>query len=62
MWTLKTDRVVALHRCDYVPSQIFQTTDKTLNITNKFVYRSIKKYNENSSVKNRKKNWSPSHC
>ena len=53
-WTLKEDRVavIALHRCGYAPIQLFNIL-KIFNITKRFVYRTIKRYNEDSSVDDR---------
>ncbi len=59
-WTLKEDRVavIALHRCGYAPIQIFNIL-KNLNITKRFVYRTIKRYNEDSSVDDRSRSGRP---
>ncbi|RVE41612.1 hypothetical protein evm_013738 [Chilo suppressalis] len=59
-WTLKEDRVavIALHRCSYAPIQIFDIL-KILNITKRFVYRTIKRYNEDSSVDDRSRSGRP---
>ncbi|RVE46339.1 hypothetical protein evm_009058 [Chilo suppressalis] len=50
-WMLKEDRVavIALHRCGYAPIQIFDIL-KNWNITKRFVYSTIKRYNEDPSV------------
>nr|BAG15923.1 transposase [Bombyx mandarina]BAG15924.1 transposase [Bombyx mandarina]BAG15925.1 transposase [Bombyx mandarina] len=59
-WTLKEDRVavIALHRCGYPAIQIFNIL-KNLNITKRFVYRTIKRYNEDSSVDDRSRSGRP---
>ncbi|KAA5709031.1 helix-turn-helix domain-containing protein, partial [Klebsiella pneumoniae] len=59
-WTLKEDRVavIALHRCGYAPIKIFNIL-KNLNITKRFVYRTIKRYNEDSSVDDRSRSGRP---
>ncbi|CAH0401786.1 unnamed protein product [Chilo suppressalis] len=60
VWMLKEDRVavIALHRCGYTPIQIFDIL-KNLNITKRFVYRTIKRYNEDSSVDDRSRSGRP---
>ncbi|RVE52367.1 hypothetical protein evm_003005 [Chilo suppressalis] len=59
-WTLKEDRVavIALHRCGYAPILIFDIL-KSLNITKRFVYRTIKRYNEDSSIDDRSRSCRP---
>ncbi|RVE44681.1 hypothetical protein evm_010700 [Chilo suppressalis] len=59
-WTWKEDRVavIALHRCGYAPIQFFDIL-KNLNITKRFVYRTIKRYNEDSSVDDRSRSGRP---
>ncbi|RVE52632.1 hypothetical protein evm_002751 [Chilo suppressalis] len=58
--TLKEDRVavIALHRCGYAPIKFFDIL-KNLNITKRFVYRTIKRYNEDSSVDDRSRSGRP---
>ncbi|RVE41996.1 hypothetical protein evm_013357 [Chilo suppressalis] len=50
--------VIALHRCGYAPIQIFDIL-KNLNITKRFVYHTIKRYNEDSSVDDRSRSGRP---
>ncbi|CAK1602157.1 unnamed protein product [Parnassius mnemosyne] len=59
-WTLKEDRVavIALHRCGYAPIQILDIL-KNWNITKRFVYRTIKRYNEDSSVDDKSRSGRP---
>lgn len=59
-WTLKENRiaVLALHRCGHKPSTIFKLLKK-LNITLRFVYRTIDRYNEVSSVEDKKRTGRP---
>lgn len=59
-WTHKEDRVavIALHRCGYAPIKIFDIL-KNLNITKRFVYRTINRYNEDSSVDDRSRSGRP---
>lgn len=59
-WTLKEDRVavIALHRCGLAPIQIFDIL-KNLNITKRFVYRTIKRYIEDSRVDDRSRSGPP---
>lgn len=59
-WTLKENRiaVIALHRCGHSPSTIFKLL-KNLNITLRFVYRTIDRYNEVSSVEDKKRTGRP---
>ncbi|KAI8430379.1 hypothetical protein MSG28_000669 [Choristoneura fumiferana] len=55
-WTLKENRtaVLALHRCGHSPSTIFKLL-KNVNITLRFMYRTIDRYNEVSSVGDKKR-------
>ncbi|KAI8426797.1 hypothetical protein MSG28_014480 [Choristoneura fumiferana] len=55
-WTLKENQiaVLALHRCGQSPSTIFKLL-KNLNITLRFIYRTIDRYNEVSSVEDKKR-------
>ncbi|CAG4973152.1 unnamed protein product [Colias eurytheme] len=59
-WTLKENRiaVLALHRCGHSPSTIFRLL-KNLKITRRFVYRTINRYNEVSSVEDKKRTGRP---
>lgn len=59
-WTRKEDRVavIALHRCGHSPKTIFNLL-QMLEITKRFVYRTIKRYNESSSVDDKKRTGRP---
>lgn len=50
--------VVALHKCDMKPGGIFETLKK-LGVCRRFVYRTIKLYNETNDVKDRKRSGRP---
>lgn len=59
-WSKKEDRVavIALHRCGYAPTEIFNILQK-LKITLRFVYRTIKRYTEDSSFEDRERSGRP---
>lgn len=59
-WSVKEDRiaVIALHRCGHAPSEIFKLL-KNLKITQRFVYRTIKRYNEVSSINDKERSGRP---
>lgn len=59
-WTQKEDRIaiIALHRCGYAPTEIFKLL-KNLKITLRFVYRTIKRFSEDSSFEDRKRSGRP---
>lgn len=59
-WSQKEDRVavIALHRCGNAPTEIFNIL-KNLKITLRFVYRTIKRYTEDSSFEDRKRSGRP---
>lgn len=59
-WTRKEDRVavIALHRCGHAPTEIFKLL-KNLKIPLRFIYRTIKRFREDSRLEDKERSGRP---